>query len=353
VKRSHPGILADPSSWAPDGFAASFKTTMAATDARRRAFKLISRVSRDGEARSLSTANMTDNESARPISARGWTVVLVFLPPAILLFTVFVALPILEGARYGFYNWDGYGAPDRFVGLKNYGYVFGSPGFLRSLFNNFLVIAVSLLIELPLALAVAVMVAGTMIGAKWFRLIFFMPYVLADVGAGLIWRYMFDGDYGFSATITDALGLPPYFLIADNTWAISAILIVIIWKYFGFYMMLYVAGLQGVDKSLLEAAEIDGASAWQRFRHITLPLLGPMIRLSIFFSVVGSLQLFDFVVPLTGGGPFGTTNTMVSFLYYFGITRMRVGFGSAVGVLLFLVCVTFAIVYRRLFMRDD
>ena len=184
-------------------------------------------------------------------------------------------------------------------------------------------------------------------------MIFFLPYVLADVGAGLIWRYMFDGDYGLSAAITGGLGLQPYYLLADKDWAFSAILIVVVWKYFGFYMMLFVAGLQGVDKSLLEAAEVDGANALQRFRYITLPLLGPMIRLSIFFAVVGSLQLFDIVVPLTGGGPFDTTHTMVSFLYYFGITRMRVGFGSAVGVVLFFICVTFAFGYRRVFMRND
>ena len=103
-----------------------------------------------------------------------------------------------------------------------------------------------------------------------------------------------------------ALGAPPYFLLADKTWAFSAVLIVVLWKYFGFHMMLYIAGLQGIDPALLEAAEMDGASPFQRFWHITLPLLGPMIRLSIFFSVIGALQLFDIIVPLTGGGPFET-----------------------------------------------
>ena len=287
------------------------------------------------------------------MSANGWAVALVFLPPALLLFTVFVALPMVEAAWYGFYDWDGYGRPERFIGLKNYGYLIGNPVFARSLVNNGLVIAVSLLVELPLALAAAMAVAGRVVGAVWFRMIFFLPYVLADVAAGLIWRYMFSGDYGLVATITGALGLQPYYLLADRDWAFTAILIVIIWKYFGFYMMLYIAGLKGIDKSVLEAAEVDGASALQRFRYITLPLLGPMIRLSIFFAVVGSLQLFDIIVPLTGGGPFDTTHTMVSFLYYFGITRMRVGFGSAVGVVLFIICVTFAFGYQRLFMRDD
>jgi len=287
------------------------------------------------------------------MTANGWAVLVAFLPPALLLFTVFVALPMAEAAWYGFYNWNGYGRPEKFIALKNYQLLIGDGAFVRSLINNALIIAVSLLMQLPLALLIALMVAGRVVGAAWFRMIFFLPYVLADVAAGLIWHFMFDGGYGLPSAITGALGLAPYYLLADKTWAFSAVLIVILWKYFGFHMMLYVAGLQSIDKSLLEAAEMDGASAFQRFWHITLPLLGPMIRLSIFFSVIGALQLFDIIVPLTGGGPFETTNTMVSYLYYFGITRMRVGFGSTVGVVLFVICVTFAFGYRRLFMRDD
>jgi raffinose/stachyose/melibiose transport system permease protein len=292
-------------------------------------------------------------EPARRMSLNGWAVVLIFLPPALLLFTVFVFLPIAEAGWYGFFNWNGYGRPEKFIGLKNYGYLIGNPTFTRSLINNGIIIVFSLLIQLPLALAVAVMVAGRLVGAVWFRMIFFLPYVLADVAAGLIWHFMFDGDYGLVGAITTALGAPPYFLLADKTWAFSAVLVVILWKYFGFHMMLYVAGLQGIDASLLEAAEMDGATPFQRFWHITLPLLGPMIRLSIFFSVIGALQLFDIIVPLTGGGPFETTNTMVSFLYFFGLTRMRIGFSSAVGVVLFIICMTFAFGYQRIVMRDD
>ena len=97
------------------------------------------------------------------------------------------------------------------------------------------------------------MVAGRVTGAAWFRMIFFLPYVLADVAAGLIWHFMFDGSFGLSSVITGALGLEPYYLLADKTWAFSAVLIVILWKYFGFYTMLYVAGLQGIDRSLFEA----------------------------------------------------------------------------------------------------
>ena len=281
------------------------------------------------------------------------TALVILLPPALLLFTLFVIWPIGEASWYSLFNWNGLGPVDRFIALKNYKWVFENAVFQRAVFNNILVIVVSLAIQLPLALGVALMVAGRAWGSVAFRMIFFLPYVLADIAAGLIWRFMFDGDFGLVAAATHALGAKPVYLLASDPWAFSAILAVVIWKYFGFHMMLYVAGLQGVDKSLLEAAEIDGANAWQKFRHVTLPLLGPMIRLSIFFAVVGSLQLFDFVAALTGGGPFDTTHTMVSFLYYFGVTRMRVGFGSAVGDVLFVVCVAFAWFYRRWVMRDD
>jgi raffinose/stachyose/melibiose transport system permease protein len=290
--------------------------------------------------------------SRRP-GGRGWLPILIFLPPALLLFTIFVAMPMGEAAWYSFYNWNGFGRPENFIGLKNYAQLIGNAAFSRALLNNFLIIAVSLAIQLPLALGVALIVSRKITGVVAFRMIFFLPYILADVAAGLIWRFVYDGNYGLVSGIASFFGAQPVFPLADKNWAFAAVLVVIVWKYFGFHMMLYVAGLQSLDKSVLEAAEMDGASAIQRFRHITLPLLGPMIRLSVFFSIVGALQLFDMIVPLTGGGPFDTTNTMVSYLYFFGVTRMRVGFGSAVGVVLFLFCVTFALGYRRFFMRDD
>ena len=301
----------------------------------------------------MATTAATLGETNRRPGGRGWVTILIFLPPALLLFTVFVAMPMGEAAWYSFYNWDGYGRPENFVALKNYFWLIGNSAFTRALINNGLIILISLGIQLPLALGVALIVAQRITGAVAFRMIFFLPYILAEVAAGLIWRFVYDGDYGLVSGLASFVGAQTFYPLADKTWAFPAVLVVVVWKYFGFHMMLYIAGLQSLDKSLLEAAEIDGAGALQRFWHITLPLLGPMIRLSVFFSVVGALQLFDIIVPLTQGGPFDTTHTMVSFLYFFGITRMRVGFGSAVGVVLFLLCVTFSFGYRRLFMRDD
>jgi raffinose/stachyose/melibiose transport system permease protein len=271
----------------------------------------------------------------------------------VLLFTIFVILPLGEAAWFSLFKWNGLGWPSLFIGLRNYSRLLNNDDFQTAFINNLLIIILSIAIQLPLGLGMALLLARRAWGAVTFRLIFFLPYVLADVAAGLIFRFIFDGDYGPVSAVVQAFGGQPLFMLASPNLAFTALIIVVVWKYFGFHMMLYIAGLQGIDRQLYEAAEIDGASAFQRFRSITIPQLAPMLKLSVFFSVIGALQLFDMVIPLTGGGPFEQTNTMVSFMYNFGITRMRVGYGSAVGVVLFIVCVTFALFYQRYMMRDE
>ena len=280
-------------------------------------------------------------------------VLVLFLPPALLLFTILVIVPMGEAAWYSFYNWNGYSLPTQWVGWRNYELIFRNGAFRQALINNGLIIVVSICVQVPLALWLATMVTKHIKGALFFRLIFFLPYVLADVAAGMIWRFVYDGDFGLVAGIANALGFASPYLLADRNTAIYAILGVVVWKYFGFHMMLFIAGLQSIDKNVLEAADIDGATGWQKFTRVTLPLLSSTVRLSLFFAVVGSLQLFDMIMPLTGGGPFNATETMVTFLINFGVGRMQVGFGSAVGVVLFVICVTLAFSYKRIFMRND
>ena len=277
----------------------------------------------------------------------------LFLPPALLLYTLFVILPIGEAGFYSAFSWNGFGSPTNWVGLDNYRYVFENRAFGLALRNNVLIIVVSLLIQLPLALALAIALSEKFRGAVALRMLFFLPYVLAEIATGLIFSFVYDGNYGLLASIWRLFGAEAPHLLASPQTSMLAILIVIIWKYFGFHMMLYIAALQGIDRSLIEAARIDGASRFELLRYVVIPLLSPTIRLSVFFSVVGSLQLFDLVMPLTRGGPADSSNTLVSFLYNFGVMRMRVGFGSAVGVILFCICVTFAFTYKRWMMRDE
>ncbi len=279
--------------------------------------------------------------------------ILLFLPPALLLFTLFVVLPVGEAAWYSGFNWNGFGKPTNWIGLDNYRFVFDNRAFGTAFKNNLLIIVVSLVIQLPLALSLAIILADRFRGSVALRMVFFLPYILAEIATGLIFSFVYDGDYGLLAAIYKGFGAEAPHLLASPQTAFAAILVVVVWKYFGFHMMLFIAALQTIDRSMLEAARIDGASRWQSLRYVVIPALAPTIRLSVFFAIVGSLQLFDLVMPLTRGGPSDSSHTMVSFLYTFGITRMRVGFGSAVGVILFLICVVFAFTYKRWIMRDE
>ena len=289
----------------------------------------------------------------RGIDSSKWATILLFLPPALLLFTLFVVMPAGEAAWYSAFNWNGFGTPTRWIGLDNYRFVLDNRAFGIAIFNNLLVIATSLVVQLPLALTLALLLADRFRGAVTLRMLFFLPYILAEIAAGMIFSFVYDGNYGLLAAIYGWFGAEAPHLLASTSTAMPAILVVIVWKYFGFHMMLFIAALQGLDRSVIEAARIDGATGWQLQRQVVIPLLLPTIRLSIFFAVVGSLQLFDLIMPLTRGGPADSSHTIVSFLYTFGVMRMRVGFGSAVGVILFLICVVFAFSYKRWFMRDE
>ena len=307
-----------------------------------------------------------DVGSIGPVKSRAWkiplgdsggngkfTVLVLFLPPALMLFTLFVVLPIGEAAWYSGFNWNGFGRPTNWVGFDNYRFVLETRAFWLALRNNGLIIAVSLLIQLPLALSLALILAERFRGAVALRMLFFLPYILAEIATGLIFSFVYDGDYGLVASIWRLFGAEAPHLLASTQTAMLAVLIVIVWKYFGFHMMLYIAALQGMDRNLVEAARIDGATRPQVLRYVVIPQLYPTIRLSVFFAIIGSLQLFDLVMPLTRGGPADSSNTMVTFLYNNGISRMRVGYGSAIGVILFAICVTFAFTYKRWFMRDE
>lgn len=277
---------------------------------------------------------------------------LVMLPPALILFTLFVVGPLANAAYYSAFDWNGYGTPEDFVGLRNYERAIGHSIFWVSVRNTLVVLAVSIAIQLPIALALALAIYRKTPTNALFRLVFFLPFILAEVAAGLIWSFAFDGNTGVAAAITGALGTDPVFVLADRDLAFYAVCIVVVWKYFGFHMMIYIAALQAVPKELIEAARIEGARRWDVIRHVQIPHIRPAIVVSGFFAVIGSLQLFDVVIPLTNGGPSNQTHTIVSYLYTFGLVRLNLGYGSAVGVVLFVAAVAVAALYQRQLNRE-
>ena len=281
-----------------------------------------------------------------------YSTIIIFLVPALTLFTIFVVSPIFEAAYFSFFRWNGMGSPEKYVGFKNYTFLFKNGIFLKALQNNFWIIFVSLFIQLPFALFLALFLANSFRGAAIFRSLFFLPYILAEIVASLIWVYIYKGDYGLVGAIWGFFGADAPWITADKEWALTAILIVVVWKYFGIHMMIMISGLQGISKEVLEAAKIDGAGPVTTALKIKIPILWPTITLSIFLSTLGSLQLFDLIMPLTMGGPSNSTHSMVTFLYDFGVGRMRLGFGSAISVVIFIICFVVALIYQTTILRD-
>jgi raffinose/stachyose/melibiose transport system permease protein len=298
----------------------------------------------------------TATSLARPrryADRRSLVPLLLFLPPSVILFTVFVVLPMIDAATFSFFDWTGYGPITDFVGFDNYDDVITHRNFGTAVRNSLIVVAVSLAIQLPLALWAAIALSERSVNVNLLRTLFFVPYMLAEIAAGLIWKFIYDGNYGLVPIIGDTLGTELPFVLADKLWVIPAIMLVIVWKYFGFHMMIYIAGLQSIPNEVIEAARLDGVKKWQIVRYIKIPMIRSAIVVSVFFAITGALQLFDLIIPLTNGGPQNSSHTIVTFLYQFGILRMKLGFGGAVSVLLFFTCVIVAIAYRRVLFRAE
>jgi raffinose/stachyose/melibiose transport system permease protein len=271
------------------------------------------------------------------------------------LYVVFVLVPVIQAARYSLYQWNGLGSLTDYIGLKNYQVMLKDPIFLQAVKNNFLIAILSLVLQLPAAIALAILVNRKLPGRTIFRTVFFLPYVLAPVVVGLIWYYIYNPSNGLVAGLYHQFAphaTPPP-LLAQPSTVLYALFVAITWEFFGFHLIIYLAGLQNIPEDVVEAARVDGANAWQVIRHITLPLLGSTIRLSAFLSILGSLQYFDLVYVMTNGGPVNASQVMALYQYHFGLQEFRLGYGSAVGVVMFILCFFFGLLYQRLIMRQD
>lgn len=278
----------------------------------------------------------------------------VFLLPGMLIFSIFLLMPITQSANFSLYDWDGFGPPTDFVQFENYTRLLNHSIFQASLLHSFTITALSLLVQLPLALGLALLVGrGNLVGRKIFRTILFIPFVFSEIITSIIWRYVLHPDEGLLNTLLETFGLQPIGLLADRNTVLIGIFIVLTWKFFGFHMILYMAGLQSIPRDLEDAARVDGANERELLRFITLPLLGSTIRLSIFLSVLGSFQQFVIVWILTEGGPVNASELIATYLYKFGIQRFNLGYGSAVAVVLFAITLLFSLGYQRIIMRQD
>ncbi len=293
--------------------------------------------------------------SGAPRSLEDTLLIALFLLPALILFLLFVIYPIFRSIYFSLFDWNGLGPAVDFVGLQNFKDILNDQVFLKALRNVLLIIVFSVGVQLPLALALAVMVGRDLPGRGMFRTIFFMPYVLSEINGAIMWMLLYnpDPDRGLLNAIVVALGSGPIGWLSDTSLVLVSIFMALTWKYFGFHMLLYLAGLQNIPQELEEAARIDGANSFQNFFYITLPLLGSTIRTSVYLSVLGSIQQFILVWIMTKGGPVNASETLATYMYRFGFVRFQLGYGSAVAIYMFLFCLIFSLIYQRLTRQPD
>ncbi|MGC5171547.1 carbohydrate ABC transporter permease [Microbacterium sp. DT81.1] len=280
----------------------------------------------------------------------------ILIGPALVVFVAFVIFPVVLAAYYGFFSWTGFGPAVDFVGLRNYVVILTDPAFHEALGHNVFIAVMSLVLQGPVALGLALLLNRKLRYQSVIRVLIFVPYVISEVVVGIGWSLMLQSNGALNGLLNRfGLGALASDWLSDPAVAIWTLMVIITWKYIGFAVILFLAGLQGIPDELSEAAAIDGASYWQIQRHIVLPLLGPTIRIWAFLSIIGSLQLFDLVWIIWGQYIASTagTSTMATYMVANGRNAGSYGYGSAVAVVMFLISLAVALLYQRFLLRRD
>ena len=282
--------------------------------------------------------------------------IFIFLLPALILFCGILIAPIVMSTYYSFFDWNGIGAKT-FIGFANYHDLFTSNaiGFIKALRNSLLLAALSVGLQLPLALGLALALGRGIKGERAFLSIYFMPVLISTVVIGQLWLKIYNPDYGILNVLLRSLGLDnlAQIWLGKKETALGAVFVPTLWQYVGYHMLLLYAGVKSVPQELREAAMLDGASDHQVNRYIVLPYIKPIIRISVIFAITGSLKSFDLIYVLTNGGPFHSTEVPSTLMINMLFLRNRYGMGSAIAVVLILLCFGFALLINAVFRGDE
>ena len=286
---------------------------------------------------------------ARAEARAGWA----FVAPALLLIGIFFAIPVLGAFILSFTDFDLYSIADlgntRFVGLKNYHDLATSPLFWTALRNTLYFVVVGGPLSAAMSLFAAVLVNAKLVRFKpFFRSAFFAPWVTTLVAMALVWRYIYHPQYGLLNAALGVIGIGPVDWLGDPHWSMPSLILLSVWKNFGYNMLVFLAGLQSIPEELYEAAALDGAGAWHRFRHITLPMLGPTFVFVGVVTMIASFQIFSEPYVMTQGGPLKSTTTLVLLMYEQGFRWWRLGLSASIAVVLFLLTLGGTLIQLRL-----
>ncbi len=268
---------------------------------------------------------------------REWLTFLAFAGPNVALFAIFTYTPLINNLILSFNDWNLISFDKTFVGLQNYVDVFTDSQMGRIALNTFVFTTASVLLVLLLGLGGGLLLNQKLRGPNAARSVLFAPNVLSGAAIAIVWIYIFDPRFGLIYTILKPLGIASPQWLTDPNWAMEAIVIVYVWKYLGYATVIYIAGLQAIPVELYEAARVDGAGGWTRFRHVTLPGLSPVMFFLVLTSILSSFQSFDIINIMTKGGPINATNTLIYRLYELGFINFAVGRAGVVGMILFVL----------------
>jgi len=274
--------------------------------------------------------------------------IFLFLLPALLIFSLYMVAPIPLSAFYSFFRWKGFGERV-FVGLSNWFELIGDGIFHKALLNNFKLVFLSLFGQLPIALALAILLAKKTKITDILKTIYFVPLLMSSVAVATLWSNIYDPNFGLLNMFLQTIGFDNLFIdyLGNPKLALYSVIVAINWRFIPFYMILFLAAIKNIPEELYEASRVDGASKWENFRYITLPLLRPTIINASVLSLVGSLKFFDIVYVLTGGGPNNASELMATYMYKNAFNRLRMGYGSTIALALFIIAFTFSIIFMK------
>lgn len=277
--------------------------------------------------------------------------ILLFLLPAVIVYSIFIVYPILSTLKYSLYDWNGIQKDKLFIGLQNYITLLNDNAFWLALKNNLYVILVSIFVQIPLGLVMALILSSRLRGLKVLNVLYFLPYLMSTVAVGLLWVFIFDPINGSANKLLQFLGFESIHWLASSNTAIIAVLIVIAWQFAPFFMILFRASIVGIPEELYEASDIDGANSFEQFLYITLPSLMPTIVSSSILAVVGSLKTFDIFYVMLGGGSGNTTEILGTYMYRQSFVNFNMGYGSTIATMMLILALISVVVIQLIDLR--
>ena len=276
----------------------------------------------------------------------------LFIAPNIVLFTLFSFLPLLYAVYISFHDWSLIGDAE-WLGWANYARLGRDPQFWQALWHTVVYAAITVAGSMVLGLLLAVGLNRRLPGRAALRSVYFMPVVISAVATGTIAAWLFNDNYGVVNGVLVRLGLGRVHWLSSPSWALASLAIATVWVRAGFNMVVYLAALQSIPSTYMDAAQIDGAGAWMRFRAIVFPLLMPATFLLLILNIIHSFQVFDLIYVMTGGGPGFSTTTLVQYIYQSAFITGEMGYASATGVVLYILILGFTVVQWRLSKQSE